>query len=448
MVTEKRQKRESIDFISRLPDSIIHRILSLLPVEYLHRASVLSKDWHRCISTYYPFPELRIPVSDEHQASPTNVHGFYARAERRIRSFYRDIPPFLRRCGRLQIDFPTKYSLYCCNRVLDIVADQDNVKEQNVRITGCPAKPINAFSGFRRILAADSLTVLELSRCKLTLQRLEVKLPNLQKLSFLDCMLSRRDRVLHKFLEGSPAVEYLSIRNCDRIERVVHGGFFKIIIPGRNLKYFDCVVRRCYPQTVTMDIQSRVLSAFRFEYSPSPPPTEEAARPPYFRMNIDFSQHESLRELKLKRVTFLRRSDRLPMDVLPGALACGIQELNLEDCRFQPCNSVPDRRISCRSLTRLVLSEKVKFNLGVKIVAPNLVSLEYYNSLHPSNPLSYITALNLRDIHIKILTWTDLAFIDSMNDELKDLKIYRHVNIQCFPLLKKVSTCSIYIFIH
>nr|GLL45271.1 F-box/LRR-repeat protein At4g14096-like [Ipomoea trifida] len=430
--TVKRQKTEGIDFISRLPDSIIHQILDRLPIKYVHRASVLSKDWHRCVSDY-PLPELRIPVSDEAQVSPNNIQGFYARAERRVRAFYQDIPSSLPR-STLQIDFPTKQSLLYCNRVLCIVADQDRVKEQDVRLTGCPSAPINTYTGFQRILAADSLVVLELSRCKLTLQRLEVKLPNLRKMCLMDCVLSRRDRVLHKFLQGSPSVKHLRIRNCDRIERLVDG-VYKIVIPAENLKYFDCVVRRCYPQTVTMDIQSRVLRAFRFEYSPSPSPTWH---PPHFRMNIDLTRHPSLTQLRLKRVTFLRRSDRLPMDFIPGALTA-VQDLHLKFCRFQPRKSLPGRTILTHSLTRLVLFENLRFNLGVNVVAPNLVSLQYHNSSssHPSNPLSHIIALNLRDIHIKIIAPTQLSLIASINDELKKLRIYPYVSIQCFSLPNK-----------
>ncbi|XP_019189520.1 PREDICTED: F-box/LRR-repeat protein At4g14096-like [Ipomoea nil] len=422
---------KGIDFISSLPDSIIHQILARLPVKDVHHTSVLSKGWHRCVSDY-PLAELRIPVSDENQVSPNNIQGFYAGAERRVRAFYQDIPSSLRR-SRLQIDFPNKQSLLYCNRVLGIVADQERVKEQDVRLTGCPSAPINTYTGFQRILAADSLAVLELSRCKLTLQRLEVKLPNLRKIGFVDCALSRRDRVLHKFLLGSPSVEHLRIRNCDRIERAV-GGVYKIVIPAENLKYFECVVRRCYPQTVTMDIQSRVLRSFRFKYSPSP---ARGKHPPHFRMNIDLTRHPSLMQLRLTRVTFLRRSDRLPMNFIPGALAA-VQDLRLKFCRFQPRKFVPDRTILTQSLSRLVLYENVGFNLGVNIVAPSLVSLKYHNSSkHPSNPLSHIIAPNLQDIHIKIKAPTQLSLIASINDELKKLRIYPYVNIQCFPLPNK-----------
>ncbi|XP_019189603.1 PREDICTED: uncharacterized protein LOC109184023 [Ipomoea nil] len=183
-----------------------------------------------------------------------------------------------------------------------------------------------------------------------------------------------------------------------------------------------------------MDIQSRVLQAFRFKYSPSP---VRGKHPPLFRMNIDLTRHQSLTQLRLTRVTFLRRSDRLPMDLIPGTLAA-VQDLRLKFCRFQPRNSVPDRNILTQSLARLVLSENVGFNLGVNIVAPSLVSLKYHNSSsHPSNPLSHVIAPNLQDIHIKIKAPNRLSLIASINDELKKLRIYPYVNIQCFPLPHK-----------
>ncbi|XP_031122497.1 putative F-box/LRR-repeat protein At5g02700 [Ipomoea triloba] len=53
---------ELLDYFSRLPESVVHHILSILPFKAVVRCSVLSKTWNRIWSNY---PNIALVLSDD-----------------------------------------------------------------------------------------------------------------------------------------------------------------------------------------------------------------------------------------------------------------------------------------------------------------------------------------------------------------------------------------------
>nr|GMD24521.1 putative F-box/LRR-repeat protein At4g15060 [Ipomoea batatas] len=337
---------ELLDYFSRLPESVVHHILSILPFKAVVRCSVLSKTWNRIWSNY---PNIALVLSDD-IIPYQQYHG---------RQLLDSIEGILEQCLfrkaciqklLLSISFVSSdLEEFAPNmdRWLGAAIER-NVSELVLDLTHFSLDALDIFYSIpERVVVAHSLKVLDVAQCKFE-DRFTccIELSHLQTLKLHDCQFVG-ENVLNKILSGCPVLEFLDV--------IDHGGGSGSLISiSRNprLKYF-CI------EGGTQLKRIEIYSAPSLETFKCMPGKGNPCA-------IDLDTCTALKHLYLKEAYL--SAHHLPIHNLLSKLVC-IESLELYDCE-----AADQIKISSACLKRLVLSYFSSFP-GAIMDLPNLLDL-------------------------------------------------------------------------
>ncbi|KAJ9175209.1 hypothetical protein P3X46_013786 [Hevea brasiliensis] len=212
---------EAVDYISELPEHILHHILSFLPIKQITRTSALSKTLFQVWKTS-PILEFNFYALFNGNQDRYYCQDFEIR-ERNIQQLYNFVEQILlSRCK--QMDNLIKFTLvvtFIYERP-EMVSTMDRwigyALKSNAKHLKIQVGPSNDDENYKycvpqTVLNAMSIQVLDLSHCKLHLPSIgNIKLPFLKKLSLT--VVFADDDVISKLIVGSPLIEDMSFITC------------------------------------------------------------------------------------------------------------------------------------------------------------------------------------------------------------------------------------------
>ncbi|XP_058006731.1 putative FBD-associated F-box protein At1g78730 [Hevea brasiliensis] len=212
---------EAVDYISELPEHILHHILSFLPIKQITRTSALSKTWFQVWKTS-PILEFNFYALFSGNRDRYYCQDFEIR-ERNIQELYNFVEQILlSRCKHM--DNLIKFTLvvtFIYERP-EMVSTMDkwigyalksNVKHLKIQVGPSNDDETYKYCVPQIVLNAISIQVLDLSHCKLHLPFIgNMKLPFLKKLSLR--VVFADDDVISKLIAGFPLIEYMSFITC------------------------------------------------------------------------------------------------------------------------------------------------------------------------------------------------------------------------------------------
>ncbi|XP_065866969.1 uncharacterized protein [Euphorbia lathyris] len=261
-VTPKDQRFDSIDYISQLPDHVIHHILSHLPCNKdVARTSILSKKWRDIWASYIilDFDERKFHKQDwKHRFSlellsikfkKKKEMGMKAKNEL-FRNFVDDtLERRIEQNGCIQ-KFGLHLTSYCkeqanhVNRWISL-ASKSKVQELDLHI---PSNRNLYYDLPQLVFASDSIISLRIHGCRLGTCN-DIKFSNLQKLSF--GKLNINENIIQNLMLSCPLINDFRLIYCigvknlvllsDRLDRVdIHfcHGMEKIEIQSSSLQTF------------------------------------------------------------------------------------------------------------------------------------------------------------------------------------------------------------------
>ncbi|KAJ1685224.1 hypothetical protein LUZ63_016614 [Rhynchospora breviuscula] len=261
------KRRSCCDYISSMPDSILHHILSLLDTHEAVRMCTLSKRWAD-LWTYLPdltfdlrsFKSSCLPVLKEGlQSYVFDMNEGKRKADR----FVHFVSTVLLRRQPCNIH---SFRLDCDSVTL---SRQDHFKawivyavQHNVRVLHVEALSSHSFPSC--IWACSSLENLYLNPFCCDLYRLtDVNLPNLRELHLNEAFL---DNCFSKLLFcGCPFLEKVCFEDCDFVDCDVSSNSLKhlrIVVDGDRGSYYDTGFRH------NMKISAPNLTSFSFDGEP------------------------------------------------------------------------------------------------------------------------------------------------------------------------------------
>ncbi|EXB55875.1 Putative F-box/LRR-repeat protein [Morus notabilis] len=240
----------ALDRISRLPDPVIHRILSFIPTIDVVRMSLLSKRWRRM---WYSVPSLEFSDADiTHSAfhSRKRFCNFVDKCLKHREASMRYISDSF--ITRFKLDIEYYGGRSALDNWLSFVI-RSNVEEFDLR-----AKPKFEWSYIsdsfyclpEAVLSAGSLNVLKLEGLKLN-GACSVSLPSLKTLSLTAAELN--DHILCGLVMGCPSLDKILLKNCM--------GLSNPRISSLSLKFLEIRYSSC--QTLKVE----AINAESFTYS-------------------------------------------------------------------------------------------------------------------------------------------------------------------------------------
>lgn len=212
---------ERIDYISELPEHILHRIMSFLPTKQITRNSVLSKTWLKAWKTS-PILEFDFYAIFSGNRGRYGFPDFETR-EKNKQELYNFVEQILL-SRRKQMISLTKFTLIVpfIYRKPEMVSTMDRwigyALETNVKHLKIKVGPTNDDEDYKyfvpqAVLNAVSIQILDLSHCKLHMPSMgSLSLPFLRKLSLSSVFAD--DNIINKLIAESPRIEDMSFINC------------------------------------------------------------------------------------------------------------------------------------------------------------------------------------------------------------------------------------------
>lgn len=235
---------ETVDHFYRLPDSIIHKILTFLPTRARDagRTSVLSKRWNHLWSSYpyfdyflYPsYTDFRLKQIEEKFPEVQNcmeeVLNFLKSSnckEEFLNFLESSVEPRLQKNRfiyrfQVNIDFPDIVMLAPRIDRWVRMAVEKNVAELNLFALDYPtfARIVpNWYSVPQEVLLSETLRHLELWGCKLE-GKLDIKLPRLKNLKFYE-VEGLDVEMLRNFTRCCPSIKNLLLLRCNELKSTV-----------------------------------------------------------------------------------------------------------------------------------------------------------------------------------------------------------------------------------
>ncbi|KAL3512271.1 hypothetical protein ACH5RR_024988 [Cinchona calisaya] len=409
------------DYFSQLPDSIIHdHIYSCLSDRDVARTSILSKNWYRIWATY-SYVVFHFIHTKKDRKKEGGDEMFFDMVESSMckrfkHKFYVD-------SIEMFIKFPNMESLAPrLDRWIRIAIERSiNITEFDLRVESFMAP----YKVPQVVLHAGCLKVLSLSRCKFDQSSSDIKLPQLQELSFLSCNFSG-SLLFEKFLSGCPVIEYVKMSFITWKDN-------QLLIPNLpKLKCFECL----YCSMVDfITISAANILSFTFQ-------TSRDCWPIY----IDCASCiTSLKELKFYGNTLTDYTDKF--EILISEL------LSLERLEFRGCRCRDRFRISSQSLKRLVFRNCEKLSVD-EIDAPNLQYFEYNEIDQPFFPINASNELQIHfgfmsrginssqwlsefeDLLLQLSCWKDFKLVVHYDDSQKRLATGQ--SKKCVPIKKNI----------
>lgn len=384
---------ESMDYISRLPESVIHHILSFLPFNHIVRTSVLSKAWNRVWSNY---PNIDLMLNFGMFDCPRPLFLFFFERVMDQCLFRKDCVQKL----ELSIIFPVLDELApFLDRWLGAAIER-NVSELVIKIHSWMdlVDGPNSLYYVPEGVGAGSLKVLEIERCKFEDRHACIELPHLRKLTLNWCRFFGED-LLNKILGGCPLLEFLDVSFCEGVGHVLS------VLSKPLLKYFNV----CHVKELAR-IEVFTPSLETFKYSSLKP------------CAIDLASCTVLKFLELGGAHL--STDYVPIQDLLSKLLC-IEELQLRNCR------VADKiEISSSCLNKLVVIDYINFP-GAEIDVPNLLHLDF-SVMGACNSRSKFSSWNLPKVEEIHMAFSVQSFRAVGRAELKGFlkKLHNYENLK------------------
>ncbi|XP_019155494.1 PREDICTED: putative F-box/LRR-repeat protein At4g15060 [Ipomoea nil] len=380
-------EEEELDYFSRLPESVIHHILWIIPFKDAVRCSVLSKTWNRIWCNY---PNIALAFCAD-TLSPL----------RPLRLFIEHVEGIMEQClfrkaciqkFQLRITIATVTNMEELAPNVDrwlAAAIERNVSELVLEVSCFPWSD-HAYSIPERVFVANSLKVLEVFRCRVEDRFTRcIGLSNLQRLKFRWCQVVG-ENVLNKILSGCPALEVLEVFAYGSLISVSRNPRLKYvwIEGGTELKRIEIFF-------------TPSLEAFDCRLGKGNP------------CAIDLDTCTALKHL------FLKQAHHFPIHNLLSKLVC-IESLDLYECE-----AVDQIKISSPCLKRLALFYFSSCFPGAIIDLPNLLDL-HLNASGECNPDFQFSSWNVPKVEKFHISFSAKSFWSFCRAGLEEFLMQLH----------------------
>ncbi|XP_059436206.1 uncharacterized protein LOC132169139 [Corylus avellana] len=373
-----------IDRLSELPDPILEHILSFIPMKQIIQFSILSKTWEK-VWSLFPIPEFKqhlftlkvhtrkvLPNEKEEVEIQRKKQEFKNFVERCLLCRYRrrlTIDNF-----RLHMMLLDESDCALVNRWIGY-AIECNVKELNLYVWINQKRyelPKKKYELPESVLAAKSITKLQLSRCKLKSFYSDINLSSLNKLVL---EITVENQVVQSLIDGCRDMEEMTFTSCDGLKSIRVSGHSK-------LKAIELLQNS---ELESVDIEASNLESLVFRLT----------RP----CQINLGKCENLKKLSL---TSCNITDKWLYDVLSKHPLIDCLDLRL--CDMLKMIKISSRRM--KSLTFVVCCNLVE----VDIVAPNLHRFEYIG-----DAISFsLNSSSLSEVSLTLFDALDAGMIESL----------------------------------
>ncbi|PON70275.1 F-box domain containing protein [Parasponia andersonii] len=245
----------AVDRISKLPDPLIHHILSFVPTIDVVRMSVLSRRWKR---VWYSVPALNFSDTDHmdrfrpHSRQPQQAfHNFVDKCLKHREKSMRYIADSVITRLKLHTEYYKDRATVLDNRLNFVV--RGNIEELDLSMKRDYFVKVVYYSLPEAILNARSLTVVKLDHLMIG-GISSVNLPSLISLSLTAVGLC--DGALHKLLLGCPALVKLLLSKCT--------GLLNPQISSSTLKFLEIEADKTYEtlKVETINLQSLICGGY------------------------------------------------------------------------------------------------------------------------------------------------------------------------------------------
>ncbi|XP_059639892.1 putative F-box/LRR-repeat protein At3g28410 isoform X2 [Cornus florida] len=333
------EKVDTRDWISNLPEPIIHHILSFLRCpKDAARTSVLSKKWNSIWASLLTFNFDQKSFETEGKEQKKNFKIFVENSLK----------------GRLKsMHCIQKFRLYMTSFDLNLAPHMDrwisaatlrNVKELDIHV---PLKKRRCYSLPETVLTAATITSLKLYGCRVEYCS-DIKLSHLKELSVKKAHVNYF--MMQTLINSCPLIEDLRLIGCTGLARLHVSTLHKL----NRIELHEC----CGLKAV--EIEAPSLRTFWYH--------EKIERP----CKIKFTACENLRNLTLKDTKMTDELLQVRISMFPV----------LENLVLKECNTVKRITILSQKLERLALIRCNKLE-EASIDAPNLYSFEYTGDKMP-----------------------------------------------------------------
>ncbi|XP_030457532.1 uncharacterized protein LOC115678317 isoform X2 [Syzygium oleosum] len=345
----------SNDWISTLPEHIIHQILSLLrsPKE-VARATTLSKKWREICSSFsiLMFDQRKFTKAEKHTGS-SKQQEFREKTEVFMNFASRSVQSRLQGGYHMEkIQFHMTYCdadfWYRIANWLSLVA-KSNVRQLDLHFPHMENGPYNLPQS---LFSSSAITRLKLFNCNLG-THVEIKLPNLKGLCLGKLYIS--DCRVRDLIRCCPLIEDLRLIHCTGLEELLVSG----------LAQLDKLEVHCCPKLKSIQVDAPNLQTFRY--------CIEQHNPGSWPFNLSLATCRSLKSIALKNAAL---TDEMFQSFLNN---CPL----LETLELSNCNSLKSVTILSKVLRRLVLRQ-CRILLDAEINAPNLWFLKFEGNKMPS----------------------------------------------------------------
>ncbi|XP_021749865.1 F-box/FBD/LRR-repeat protein At1g51370-like [Chenopodium quinoa] len=342
-----------IDYISDMPDHVLHQVLYHLHPKDAARTCILSKRWRQVWNSYHTvdidlcsFDKVKKSIKLRYKDQMINrLH------DEQLLSIH-----------KFRLCFP--YSLWKWDgRISDVSDWIVSAIARNVRELEVHAKlrhpQVPRYTLPPCVMIGSSITALSLCGCRIPAD--SVNLPHLQKLSFKNMKVSLLQ--FENLISGSPMIEDLRLIEiqCSESNKLS-------ICSLDKLRRVD--VHKCIPLD-SIVIEAHWLETFWY-YSKKK-----------IFCKIDLSACRALKELILE---YPRMTDKMFRDQI-------VKFPKLEKLVLSRCNMLKNIRVSGDKLRKLVIRRCRKLEEAI-ITSPNITTLEYRGKMMP---ISFLTCLSLNE---------------------------------------------------
>ncbi|PON66843.1 F-box domain containing protein [Trema orientale] len=339
------QNTTAVDRISKLPDHLIHRILSFVPTIDVVRMSILSRHWRR---VWYSVPSLHLCHTDH-----MDRFHFHSQPEQAFYKFVNKCLKHRERSARYITDssissLKLHIEYYRDNPALDNLstfAIWRNIEELDLCTEPRYLYYRNCYCLPEVVLNARSLTVLKLGHLIIE-GSCSISLPSVTFLSLAYVKL--RDKTLYNLLLGCSAIEKFVLTRCYELSDPK--------ISSLRLKFLEIEDDKAFE---TLEIEAINLESFKYDGNCE---------------DINLSACKAIRSLSLL--------DIMLDDESMEDLICGFPLL--ESLTLYHSLNVEHIRICGQHLKNIRLDkyyEPAQKYLEITIEAPNLVSFHYKGNI-------------------------------------------------------------------
>ncbi|CAI9113604.1 OLC1v1014237C1 [Oldenlandia corymbosa var. corymbosa] len=409
LIVKEDQKIESLeiaplDFISTLPETIIHYIFSFLRARDVTSTSVLSKTWHR-IWSCYPIVVFHFAygnVAVEQLQSPDSL-GPTMQKDEYLGLMEKSV------CRRLEQDFPVqRFQLYTdfpdikllsakMDEWVSMIA-QRNAAELALSIDSVTDSVRYYYKVPEYVFIARSLTILSLSGCRFE-GSLNIKLPYLKKLSLSHSFFVDKF-TFNNILSGCSVIEYVKVSSCRGMDSLIFISGFS------HLKTFEFLYSD-EVDSIRVDVSNLLTFSFASHLGRWP-------------SSIDLTTSKALKELILSGKNFA-------VDFAVQPLVSQLPALEVLELRNWTGSR--ESMISSQSLKKLVFRYCHHLK-DIQLDTPNLESFEYCNCDEPFIPINVSNAIQ---IHLRFALRGDTVnWLVKLQQFLSRLSYTEDLNIIIF----------------